>query len=256
MNQYYGANIIADQSAFQSTQDFIQNQSVDILGFFSRQNLSVNTTPISIKEMCRGQYRRDIFSQFAESQILDNKNSTYPAIIQEQEKEVASDASCLDYNYVISTDTGSLSFSFFDPNGYPVICTEVEPPKQAILWETSVPFKRMTREACKKNNYSDIDNIRLTRKMRDDGASYFLYTNDKDQVKQCDLEGLNHLAPIDMLHWMQTESFISRQKAVSVFSKWGMDTSSRGWQMNLSFYKDCNNTFEQNLYPFVSKTYV
>lgn len=242
---FCNSKMIADQSAFQSIQDLTSNHKVDVLGFLENKGVSISTTQSSIVELSYPNYSRDLFSTLSFSEIK-SRNSTFGRNEQNDPSStlcVGSKIEC-----VMSRTTGSLTLKPLEPGGFPVEHNFVdrEEIKQLTLWDSSFPLQRIKRKSEKTSNYTDVDNFILARKKKIDNEKFFIFVSDEDQLKQCQLEGYDVLMPRELLFWMETDDYITKQKNSYIFKSWKNNNHTSGWAKDFEKFNDFRSTLNIN----------
>jgi hypothetical protein len=192
---YENSKLIPDQSAWQIVAFWISNEKIDVYQFLNSKNIQISTTASAAAELCYQTCKPNLFGTSITSSELSCKQ-----------------------NFVLSSANGSLTSPDLD-RGLPA---KVEEPmscpkeQQRPLWDSMSSFRRMERN---KRGRADVSNIYHCRRLFGMKERFFLFTNDKDQIKQSVIEGFRTMRPQSLLVWMVKEKYITRQKAVWAYEK-------------------------------------
>ncbi|OGZ78397.1 MAG: hypothetical protein A2528_03325 [Candidatus Staskawiczbacteria bacterium RIFOXYD2_FULL_37_9] len=188
---FKNSTAILDQSVWQPMCHALAYSNVDVYKFLSTQNIETVATVDSACELSYQPYKLNLFGTSLTASDFNSKES-----------------------YVLSSANGSLTVANLDSAGFPVdIIPDLKYEKftTASLWDSSPYSKKLTD--------TDKSNIYLGRYFKKIGQKFFIFSNDKNQIRQAILEGFDYLKPGDLFLWMAEEKVFDGRKLFWIFKK-------------------------------------
>ena len=197
--KYEKSILIPDQSAWQQVSFWHTQCDVkNIKQFLSDKDIQVITTSNSASELTKQIYTPNLFGCDLENTITFSGANPKKLVISE-------------INFVPTTyPVGDFDIKVWN------VQLEKKPCYQPLLWDSTPSFRRLLRN---KKSKADISNIFLARDLSHQRKKFFIFTNDNDQIKQCQIEGFSYMRPIIMLLWMLEDGYINSKQKLDGFMK-------------------------------------